>query len=76
MQLLIEKGVNLEAESDFKRTALHIAAIRGNTKIAEILLKNFKNPDIINLQDDDLFTALHYATEKGFDSFVEILLKN
>lgn len=55
------------------RTALHIAAYQGHTKIVEILIKNGA---FINASDDDGITPLHLASLNGHTEIVEMLLKH
>ena len=45
-----------------------MAAIRGKTKVVELLVEN--NADL-NIQDNEYNTAIHYASEYGFPSIVK-----
>lgn len=49
VNLLIEKGANVHAESErVGDTPLHMAAVFGHEKVAEILVRNGANIDVLN----------------------------
>lgn len=52
----------MNATDKHKQTALHISAIHGSDKVADILIKNGIN---INATDDAGATALHRVAEHG-----------
>lgn len=54
-------------------TPLHIAALKGHTKIVLLLLENNNNP---NTLDQDGQSALHIATHKGYLEIVKLLLQH
>ncbi len=72
VELLLEKGVDIEARDVQKRTALHIAVKNGDFEITELLLE--KGADI---EATELFgrTPLHFAAEEGQKELTELLLE-
>lgn len=52
-------------------TALHYAAMKGNTRIAELLITHGAD---VNAQDKDGMTPLHIAAGMGHIEFVQLLL--
>ena len=74
VQLLIEKGADVNAESGyvFGHTPLHAAAYRGHVEIVEILLENGADPTI-----DDAWglTAAKLAKNEGQTKIARILEK-
>jgi len=62
--------VDLNARDEFKYTALHLAADRGNVKIVKLLLE--KGADQI-LKDPDNLTALELAETAGHEDVVKLL---
>lgn len=86
VQILIEKGVNVNVCDEDGLTPLLIAAKKGYSNIVKILLDNgaetaiVRNPDDEDdddddeENDDDEKNALHYACEKGNADVVRVLL--
>lgn len=72
IDILLNNGGNVEAQTTIKRTALHIAAFRGYLKAVETLIKHSAN---VNAQDCEENTPLHFASERGFGEIVEFLLE-
>ena len=71
--LLIEKGVDINDRAKDGRTALIAAAIKGNDKTLEMLLKAGANP---NLQEEESgISALYLAASKSAEA-VRLLLKH
>ncbi|MFC1652086.1 ankyrin repeat domain-containing protein [Planctomycetota bacterium] len=69
---LIDKCDQLDATEDGTRhTALHRAAIRGNSDIAELLLVKGSN---VNAKDSSGTTSLHYVSERGHEDLVRLLI--
>lgn len=54
-------------------SCLHIAALRGDCRAAELLLKAGVD---VNKLGDMGSTALHHAKRKGYDNLVNLLLEN
>ncbi|CAH1449296.1 unnamed protein product [Lactuca virosa] len=74
MLSLIEDAKSLpEMKNKNGSTALHIAAMVGNTRAAKLLIK--KNKDLLETQDLKLERPLHKAFENMHLSTVEYLLK-
>ena len=59
LQALIKNGANVSIRSKRGSTALHEAALKGNTGCIKVLLE--RRSDLLDMQDDSLSTALHYA---------------
>lgn len=63
----------LQALTNFKWSALHVAVKNNKSDAAKLLLDARIDP---NLQDEDSYTALHYAVELGHKELVSLLLKS
>lgn len=61
-ELLLHPDIQIEALSSIGRTPLHLASIRGYTKIVRLLVSNGAN---VNVKDNDENTPLHYSSEFG-----------
>ena len=72
IELLLDKGVNVNIKNDNGNTPLNLSAFNGETKTVNFLLTNGANP---NLEDKQLNTPLHYAVFWGEEKAVEDLLK-
>ncbi len=70
---LINKGVDINAQSYDGITPLHQACTNGNTDMLELLLENGAN---INAQSYNGITPLHQACAKGNADMLELLLEN
>ncbi len=73
VEILIENGSNIEAETRMKRRALHIACLRGNLEVVKILMN--ANADK-NTKDKDSYSPLHFASENGYNEIIKVLLEN
>lgn len=74
-QLLIEKGVDLEARDSFDKegfTALTIAASKGHTDLVQILLENHADPFTMGSSGS---TALRYAVDQGSTAITNLLIR-
>lgn len=71
--LLLRKGINVNARSANGMTALFLAAVNGRADVVEVLLKKGSDP---NARRADGATALHRAAAKGGKDVVELLLKH
>ena len=62
VQILLDAGVEVDALNNSKRqeTPLHLAAEKGSTEVAKILIRNSAN---INAETDKGETPLHYASK-------------
>lgn len=73
VQFLIDNKADLNKRTvRGEMTALHIAAIYGQTNIISTLLKNGANP---NIKDDDKETPLHFAVERKCLACVKVLVE-
>lgn len=72
VEVLLKRGANVDAVSNFLRTPLHAACNRGYTEIIEILLKNKAN---VNAQDRDGNTPIHLLAEGGWEEGIVLCLK-
>ena len=71
VQLLLTKGVSIEATDNDNDTPLHIAAWKGHTSTVELLLSKGASIEATN---DYKHTPLHFAVSNGHTSTVELLL--
>ncbi|KAJ3642022.1 hypothetical protein Zmor_028486 [Zophobas morio] len=65
MKLLIEKGIDLNAQNRNGTTALQLACLRGVYENAEMLLNSGASINIVN---KDKMNALHYASDSSKDN--------
>ena len=65
--------LNVQSTELSKQTALHIAVLRGDVKVAGALLKAGASPDLLN---EMLETPLHIAAKLGMDDVVALLLSH
>lgn len=71
-ELLIDKGVNVNAKSYYGDTPLHEALYNGHKDIAELLIDKGAN---VNVKDkSDGKTLLHLAVQSGRKDIVELLI--
>ncbi|KAJ3652679.1 hypothetical protein Zmor_018623 [Zophobas morio] len=72
MRLLLERGININAQNNEGATPLHLACKYVNELCVEELLKNEVDVDVL---DNNKENALHYAMKTATEeSFVEVLL--
>ena len=71
VEILLDRGIDINSKDNNDNTALHLAAIKGNINIVEILLDRGID---INSKGNDGRTALHWAASNGNMNIVEILL--
>ena len=70
VQQLLDKGANIEAQSDYGRTALMYAATNGYPEVVKLLLEKGAKTET---KDGDDKTALNLATEMGNTEVVKLL---
>ena len=73
VNLLINKGINLDIQDVFGRTALIWASINVYSDIAILIIKSGAEIDIADKKER---TALYYATQNDHDQIIEALKKN
>jgi ankyrin repeat protein len=61
------------AHDDLRRTALHLAAARGDLRMVELLLRHGADPNYADFADN---TPLHHAASFGKPELVALLLAN
>ncbi|KAL8718945.1 MAG: hypothetical protein Q9225_003989, partial [Loekoesia sp. 1 TL-2023] len=71
-QQILRTHLTLLLEPDEGKTALHLAAERGETKIARTLLERMPNPDV---QDQSGYTPLILAVQNNHEDMVKLLLE-
>lgn len=71
--ILLERGADIEAKTNYGRTPLHEAVYYGSTDVCELLLEYGAD---INAKDKKGFTPLHLAVGDGRDWLVELLLEH
>lgn len=69
---LIQYG-NVDLADTFGYTALHFAALKGNVRIAEILIRNGANVNAVDIHQQ---TPLQRATAHDQDKMVDLLIRN
>ncbi len=72
-KLLIDAGVDINAQNEAGKTALMDASVNGHTSLVEFLLQSGAD---INITDKNEKTALDYAIENGQLSVTRLLLDN
>ena len=74
---LLENGANINSQAsveNHKKTLLHDAVIRGDTKMVELLVKY---SDLnVNLTDSKNHAPLYYAISYGFVDIAELIIKH
>jgi len=77
LSLLIKKGANMDAKDKKGKTALHVAAEKGDIPVMKLLLDSslpIKKGANINAKDNEGETALCVAAEKGDIPVMELLM--
>ena len=70
-KVLMEKGANIDAQIDIRRTPLHLAAFEGYPECIEHLLEKGADP---NIQSEGNWTPLILAAQEGKTRCAELLL--
>jgi ankyrin repeat protein len=73
VELIIDKGVDVNVQGDSRATPLHLAAMSGNLEIAALLINRNANVNAIGFRDDS--TPLHVAAIHGHAAVVQLLLE-
>ncbi|OAB79457.1 hypothetical protein WSTR_05235 [Wolbachia endosymbiont of Laodelphax striatellus] len=73
-ELLIKKGINVDAKDQDGHTPLHCATHSEHKEIVELLLDKGANVDAAGQDGHTPLTPLHYATLNGHEEIVELLL--
>ncbi|KAH0564724.1 hypothetical protein GP486_001886 [Trichoglossum hirsutum] len=73
VQLLLEKGTDVNARDKGGMTALHWVSYKGHETVAQLLLEKGANVNAVNCSDGS--TALHYAVERGHEVVAQLLLE-
>ncbi|KEY72966.1 hypothetical protein S7711_10190 [Stachybotrys chartarum IBT 7711] len=71
VELLLDKGANVNAEGGKYGNALYAASSEGHDKIVELLLDKGAN---VNAEGGKYGNALYAASSEGHDKIVELLL--
>jgi ankyrin repeat protein len=71
VEILLNHGCAIEAESSMKRRPIHLAALKGNLKLVDYLVSCGGE---ISCVDIDNNTPLIFASRLGYEDLVEYLL--
>ena len=72
VELLIEKGININQTNENGENALYLASRWGKTEVVKLLIE--KGIDI-NQTDEDGYNALHLASRRGQTEVVKLLIE-
>lgn len=72
MEWMYLKGISVEEQDDYGRTALHWACYKGNRRTVQWLLS--RSASIVH-RDHEGMTAIHWAALKGYEQISEMLLE-
>ena len=72
VQLLLDRGADINTESEEHGNALHAASHWGHTEIVKLLIEKGAN---VNAQGTEHANALQAASERGHEKIVELLLE-
>ena len=73
LEIIGQKGVDINYKNENGWTALHYACDEGNLKIAEILIKAHCD---VNIKNNDKKTPLHYSVSRGYFDITKLLVEN
>jgi hypothetical protein len=73
LQLLLEKGADVNAQGRFYGNALYAASALGHAAVVQLLLENRAE---VNVQGGFYGNALYTASTKGHEAIVKLLLEN
>ena len=73
VHLLLEHGVDVDAQNVYKATPLHLASSRGHADIARLLLEHGADVDAQNAYKA---TPLHLASSRGHADITRLLLEH
>lgn len=71
MEWMYLKGISVEEQDDFGRTALHWASYKGHRRTVQWLLS--RNANVAH-RDHEGMTAIHWASLKGHEPIAEMLI--
>lgn len=71
VELLLDRGAEIDARNDSGNTALHLAAFRGSREVVDALIRRGAE---VTLKDKGGFAALDWAAANGFQVIVAKLL--
>jgi ankyrin repeat protein len=72
--LLVDRGADINAKSEYDETALTLAAWGGSKDVTQLLLD--QGADIEATEKDDGYTALHGAVDLGHEEVARLLLEH
>ena len=77
VDLLLEKGANINAQDESGLTPLHLSSLNGHLEIVELLIggsNSWKGVSDVNTNDESGRTALHAAAFAGNKDILHLLL--
>ena len=75
VEILLKRGINVNAVMTNGQTAFHRACIRGRFKVVELFLKYAEDSNL-NRKDNNGWTGFDWACKKDHANIVKILLQN
>jgi len=71
---LLNQGANIAEQNKYGQNAFHIAALRGNTKILELLLNTNLIAEVVHAKDESGNTPFHFACREADEQSAALFL--
>ena len=72
-QLLIDKGIDINARDQWQNVAMHMQALYGRTEVVKALIQNKANPNSLNESSE---SPIFWALEQEHNQTAEIMAEN
>lgn len=76
VETLLSQKANIATKDKDGATVLHLAALKGQEDVVEVLMRADESKEIVNIKDTLDRTALHNCCMRGHTKAVKLLLKN